>query len=108
MTKKWEASPKRDATGMSKRMKQNSEKRVAEQGAVCQAGVCASGHCAEGNCVRNAIIRLVVVAAALAVFAFASGQMAWLALSGLLLFSAAGLWALDKWSLARARASGRM
>ncbi len=74
-------------------------KREMEQGAACEAGasaVCATGTCASGDCVRNALIRLVVVAAVLAAVAFATGQMAWLLLSGLLAFTAAVLWALDK------------
>ena len=83
-------------------------KRVAGQGVACETGVCATGHCAEGNCVRNALIRLFVVAAVLAGVAFATGQMAWLAVAGMLLFSAAALWALDRWSLRRAQTTGRM
>ena len=83
-------------------------KREDAVGAACATGACATGHCAEGNCVRNALIRLVAVAAALAGVAFATGRMAWLLPSGFLLFTAAALWALDRWSLRRVRAAGRM
>ena len=90
------------------REQESGVKRAAEQGVACGAGVCATGHCAEGKCVRDALVRLVVVAAVLTVLAFVSGQMAWLAVAGMQLFSAIVLWALDGWSLARARFISRM
>ena len=99
----------KNRVGMSEaRGQQSGVKREAAGGAACEVGACATGHCAEGNCVRNALIRLVVVAAALAAFAWVRQEVAWLLLAGLLVFTAAALWALDKWSLRRARATGRM
>ncbi len=89
------------------REQESGVKRGAAQGATCETGaggsaVCATGSCASGNCVRNALIRLVVVAAVLAGVAFLTGQMAWLLLSGLLVFTATVLWGLDKLPARRA------
>ena len=109
MTSKRRRDVEGHETGMREARKQEGGvRREVEQGAACESAVCASGQCATGNCVRNALIRLVVVAAALAAFAWVRQEMAWLLLAGLLVFTAAALWILDKWSLRRARATGRM
>ncbi len=64
---------------------------------VCEQGECrAEGACATGDCVRGALRRLLMVAAVLMAVALGTAQWAWLMLAGLLLFTAAMLWIMDK------------
>jgi len=82
-----------NATGVNTRMGETLQQRQGvEQLQACGL----HGGCNAGDCVRPALRRLGIAALAVCLLALLTGQIAWLLLAGLLLFTAAGLWVADR------------